>query len=86
MDRQTELALIDELLKLHDEKSPFLDAQGAPSPVDRYADADRFAAESARVLRRVPVIALHGADHLLTDRRDAFYAGGVISAWLKKYL
>lgn len=31
-------------------------------------------------------VALDGADHLLTDRRDAAYAASVISAWASKYV
>ena len=31
-------------------------------------------------------VALDGADHLLSDRRDAQYAGGVIAAWASRHL
>ncbi len=59
MDRNTELALIDELLQLHEARSPFLDERVEASPIDRYTDAARFTAEQARIFRGSPLIALH---------------------------
>ena len=56
------------------------------SPSDSVIDIAEAAKIFQAVRRPKSFVALHDADHLLTDRRDALYAAGVISAWLKKYL
>ncbi len=45
-------------------------------------------AEEIYVAARHPksFISLDGADHLLSDKKDSFYAGEVISGWAKRYL
>ncbi|MDO6807857.1 bifunctional alpha/beta hydrolase/OsmC family protein [Zobellia galactanivorans] len=45
-------------------------------------------AEEIYVAARHPksFISLDGADHLLSNKRDSFYAGEVISGWAKRYL
>ena len=62
MDRATELALLDELLALHEKGQPFLDDDEVPSPVDRYLSPERFALERERLFRRLPQIAAHAAE------------------------
>ena len=56
------------------------------SPTDSVIDI----AEAAKIFQAVrhpkSFVSLHDADHLLTDRRDAFYAAEMIAAWVKKYL
>ncbi|MDO6517195.1 bifunctional alpha/beta hydrolase/OsmC family protein [Zobellia uliginosa] len=45
-------------------------------------------AEEIYVAARHPksFISLDGADHLLSNKRDSFYAGEVVSGWAKRYL
>jgi len=62
MDRTTETRLIKEIIGLAAQRSTHLDAEIAHSPIARYADADRFAQEQARLFRRKPMIAAHGSD------------------------
>lgn len=62
MDRTTEIALLEELQGLKDQKLFFLDDDVVASPVDRYADADRFAREMKAVFRGLPVIAAHASE------------------------
>ncbi|MEO1602296.1 MAG: SRPBCC family protein [Pseudomonadota bacterium] len=59
MDRQTELALIDELRALKSAKSVFLDEAVGRSPVSHYTDPERFAAEREQLHRRFPTPACH---------------------------
>lgn len=59
MDRETELALLDELLGLSAEASAFLDETETLSPLVRYASAERFRDEMERIFRTRPLIAAH---------------------------
>ena len=62
MNRQTELDLIDELLALKAQNSPFLDEAVARNPVEHYTSADRFALENKRIFRRTPFAAAHASE------------------------
>ncbi len=62
MNRETELELLDELMRLHDERSPFLADAEASSPVSNYLAPERFEAERDGLLRRMPQIAAHAAE------------------------
>lgn len=62
MDRQTEIALLEELGGLKSAGKAFLDPDIAVSDVSRYADAAVFAEEHRGVLRGVPVIAAHASE------------------------
>ncbi|MEL7481891.1 MAG: SRPBCC family protein [Pseudomonadota bacterium] len=62
MDRTTELALIDELLALKAQSSPFLDAAVARNSVEHYAREDRFALERDRIFRPMPFPAAHASE------------------------
>lgn len=62
MQRQEELGLISELLGLTAEKSAYLDASTAKSPIRRYADPARFAAERRDLFRASPIIAAQSAE------------------------
>lgn len=61
MDRATEIALIEELLGLNDQGLAYLDETVTFSPLERYNDADRFAAERA-MFRRTPLIVAHSSE------------------------
>lgn len=56
------------------------------SPVDRVVELEH----ATRIFRSAQgprsFVSLDGADHLLSDRRDAAYAGRVIAAWASRYL
>jgi len=62
MDRATELQLIDELLALKADGSPFLDAAVARNHVSHYTDAARFDAEREKLFARQPLIAAHSSE------------------------
>ena len=62
MDRQTEVALIKEIIGLAEQKSTHLDVTIAHSPITRYASPDRFEREHAMILRRKPVIAAQSSE------------------------
>lgn len=57
MDRQTELALVDELLALKAQKAPFLDQNIARNAVSHYTSHDRFDAEQDKIFRALPAAA-----------------------------
>ncbi len=59
MDRETELALIDELLALKSTKSAFLDDAVSKNPVEHYTSSERFALEQAKLFRSLPNAAAH---------------------------
>ncbi|HYJ80618.1 MAG TPA: alpha/beta fold hydrolase [Longimicrobiaceae bacterium] len=56
------------------------------SPADQVVELDH----ATRIFRAArgsrSFVSLDGADHLLSDRRDAQYAGRVIAAWASRYL
>lgn len=62
MDRQTEVALIREIIGLADQKTPFLDASIAHSPISRYSSPERFEREQAMIFRRKPMVAAHSSE------------------------
>ena len=62
MDRETELGLIREIIGLAEQKSAFLDAEIAHSPISRYSSPERFEREMALIFRRRPVIAAHSSE------------------------
>lgn len=59
MDRETELELIDELLALKAQKTPYLDDVVTRNPVDHYVSDHRFSEERDRIFRRLPVAVAH---------------------------
>ncbi len=62
MDRQTELALLEELMGLKSTGQFFLDDAVQTSPVARYLDTDRFQAERDHIFRGSPLIAAHASE------------------------
>ena len=62
MDRQTEIALIKEIIGLAEQKSAYLDAAVAHSPISRYSSPERFERERAMILRRKPVIVAQSSE------------------------
>lgn len=59
MDRETEVALIKEILALQAAKTPFLDEATSRQPASHYTGEDRFDAERERIFRRLPMVAAH---------------------------
>lgn len=59
MNRETELALIDEILDLKAAKSAFLDDQVGRNPVENYLSDERFKAEKASIFLTQPFAAAH---------------------------
>ncbi len=62
LDRQTEIALIKEIIGLAEQKSAHLDEAVAHSPISRYSSPERFERERAMILRRKPVIAAQSSE------------------------
>lgn len=62
MDRDTEIALLEELAGLKANGMFFLDPDVAVSPVERYASPERFEAEMRRLFRGTPLIAAHASE------------------------
>lgn len=62
MDRDTEIALLEELKELRAAGSFFLDDTIAYSPVERYHSPTRFAAEQRAIFRGKPLVAAHGSE------------------------
>lgn len=77
-------------LRRHDMVSVLRDFEKALLILHSPADSVIDIAEAAKIFQAVrhpkSFVSLHDADHLLTDRRDALYAAGVIAAWVEKYL
>ena len=59
MDKQTQIELIQELLELRDNKSPFLDESWERPTQERYTSAEFFARERERISLALPQIAAH---------------------------
>ena len=59
MDQPIKIALLDELLALDAQKTPYLDAQWVNESVERYHCEAIFKAEQTRIFRRLPQIAAH---------------------------
>jgi phenylpropionate dioxygenase-like ring-hydroxylating dioxygenase large terminal subunit len=57
MDRSEEIALIKEVIGLAEQRSAYLDKTISHSPIERYCDPARFAAETRAVFARQPVVA-----------------------------
>ena len=62
MKFETQTALLQGLIDLKEQKSPFLEEAEVRSPVSRYADPARFAREQARIFMRQPIIAAHASE------------------------
>ena len=62
MDREREIALLEELQGLKQHKLFFLDDAVAASPVARYVCAQRFARETEAVFHGQPMIAAHASE------------------------
>ncbi len=62
MNRETELALIDELLALKASKTGYLVEAVTRNPVDHYSSKDRFQSEQTNILRAVPTVAAHASE------------------------
>jgi putative redox protein len=56
------------------------------SPVDATVGIDNAADIFRAAHHPKSFVSLHQADHLLLDENDARYAGGVIAAWVERYL
>lgn len=56
------------------------------SPQDKIVGIDN--ASNIYKLAKHPksYVTLDGADHMLSDKKDAFYAGNVIASWVKRYI
>lgn len=55
------------------------------SPQDRIVEIDNAAHIYKLAKHPKSFITLDGADHMLTSKEDAFYAGQVISSWVRRY-
>jgi len=55
------------------------------SPQDRIVEIDNAAHIYQLAKHPKSFVTLDGADHMLTSKDDAFYAGQVISSWVKRY-
>ena len=62
MDRNTEIALLEELAGLKANGMFFLDPEVAASPVKRYTPPERFGAEMRSLFRGTPLIAAHASE------------------------
>ncbi len=56
------------------------------SPQDQIVDIENAAKLYSQAHHPKSFITLDGADHLLSDHEDSFYAGEVIAAWGRRYL
>lgn len=56
------------------------------APRDEVVSIDNASAIFLAAKHPKSFVSLDGADHLLTDRRDAVYAADVIAAWAERYL
>lgn len=56
------------------------------SPQDRIVSVENAAQIYHQARHPKSFISLDGADHLLSDKEDSYYAGEVIGAWVKRYL
>ncbi|MCY4292231.1 MAG: Rieske 2Fe-2S domain-containing protein [Roseovarius sp.] len=62
MERNLELALLEELQGLKNNGYFFLDDSVAPSPIERYGCDRRFEAEKREIFRREPIVAAHATE------------------------
>lgn len=56
------------------------------SPQDQIVDISNAAELYQNAFHPKSFVSLDGADHLLSDEKESFYVGELISAWSKKYL
>ena len=56
------------------------------SPQDRVVEIENAANIYKLAKHPKSFVTLDGADHMLTAKEDAFYAGQVISSWVKRYV
>jgi uncharacterized OsmC-like protein len=56
------------------------------APLDRVVGIDNAAEIFTAAIHPKSFVSLDRADHLLSDTRDARYAGGIIAAWAERYL
>ncbi len=56
------------------------------SPQDRVVDLDNAAKIYHAAMHPKSFVTLEKADHMLSSKDDAFYAGTVISSWVKRYI
>lgn len=56
------------------------------SPQDKIVDISNAAKIYEAAYHPKSFITLDGADHMLSDKRDACYAGSVISSWVQRYI
>ena len=62
MDRPTQIALIKQIIGLAEQKSAYLDATVAHSPISRYASPERFEREQALIFRRKPTVVAQSSE------------------------
>ena len=62
MKRETEIALLEELHGLKNNKMFFLDDDVTKAPVDRYIDENWFTKEQTHIFRKEPLIAAHASE------------------------
>ena len=62
MERAEEIGLIKEIIGLAEQKSAYLDATIAHSPIERYTSAERFGREKLAVFKRLPLAVAHSSE------------------------
>ncbi|MEM6582120.1 MAG: aromatic ring-hydroxylating dioxygenase subunit alpha [Pseudomonadota bacterium] len=62
MSTSEQIALLDELLELHEQKQQFLDEQVTRRSVDNYSDPNVFKRERDTILRQQPQMVLHASE------------------------
>ena len=56
------------------------------SPQDRVVEIDNAAQIYSAAFHPKSFVTLDGASHMLENKHDAFYAGNLISSWVKRYI
>ena len=56
------------------------------SPQDRVVEIDNAAKIYKAAQHPKSFVTLNGADHMLTNKNDAYYTGNVIASWAKRYI
>lgn len=80
LERTEEVDLLERVREL---KLPFL---AMHSPTDMIVGIEHASALFDAAFHPKSFVSLAGADHLLTDNRDADFAAGVIASWADRYL
>lgn len=78
-----DLASHDQGERIHALRKPLLILH---SPQDATVSIDNATANNQAAFYPKSFISLDGADHLLTDRKDAEFAATMIAAWASRYL